>query len=284
MEVNQMMKRQGILAGVALALGTTGCATKLEVFTHDNVARHYTLYKPEGLSENAPLVFVLHGYSGFAQLYQGAMGFDAVADEHGFAIVYPQGTYDDSFITHWNAGLDISDVDDIGFLTALAQQLQADHGFDPERTFTSGISNGGFMSYTLACQSSNVFKGMASIIGTMSGHTWNNCTPETPIPVLQISGLLDSVVPMDGTMSADGGWGGAPEIDTVVNYWVELNACTESETQETAENIEGIHHTACDNQNEVWHYKISDMGHEIPSDKNYNLETTEKIWAFFSRQ
>ena len=199
-----MMKWRNVQCAVILALGTTGCTNRLEAFTHGDQTRHYSLYKPEGLPDNAPLVFMLHGYQGLARLYQSSMGFDDVADEHGFAIVYPQGTYDDNFIPHWNAGLEISEVNDIGFLTELAKQLQIDHNFDPERTFTSGISNGGFMSYTLACESSDVFKGMASIIGTMSGHTWNNCTPENPMPVLQISGLIDTVVPMDGTMSTEG--------------------------------------------------------------------------------
>ena len=279
-----MMKWRNVQCAVILALGTTGCTNRLEAFTHGDQTRHYSLYKPEGLPDNAPLVFMLHGYQGLARLYQSSMGFDDVADEHGFAIVYPQGTYDDNFIPHWNAGLEISEVNDIGFLTELAKQLQIDHNFDPERTFTSGISNGGFMSYTLACESSDVFKGMASIIGTMSGHTWNNCTPENPMPVLQISGLIDTVVPMDGTMSTEGGWGGAPDIDAVVNFWVEQNGCTESDTQETADNIEGVHHTTCEGNNEVWHYKLSDMGHEVPSEENYNLEATEKIWEFFSQQ
>ena len=78
-----------------------------------------------------------------------------VADKHGFAVVYPQGKPDRRDVPHWNARLKISDIDDVGFLTALAKDLQRAHDLDPERTFASGVSNGGFMSYHLACELSD---------------------------------------------------------------------------------------------------------------------------------
>ena len=62
----------------------------------------------------------------------------------------------------------------LGFLTALAKDLQHTHDLDPERTFASGVSNGGFMSYTLAAERPEVFKAVGSIIGTMSGYTWEH--------------------------------------------------------------------------------------------------------------
>ena len=138
--------------------------------------------------------------------YQRQFGLDALAEEHGFGVVYPQGTWDENWVPHWNADLTISEVDDIGYLVALAESMQETHGYDPERTYTSGISNGGFMSYTLACRASDTFRAMGSIIGTMSQKTWEDCAPETPISVLQISGAQDTVVPIDGSMDeeADG--------------------------------------------------------------------------------
>lgn len=47
-----------------------------------------------------------------------------LADEHGFATVYQQGLKENTGRTHWNAGLTLSDIDDVGFLNELAQQLQ----------------------------------------------------------------------------------------------------------------------------------------------------------------
>ena len=59
----------------------------------------------------------------------------------------------------------------------------------------------------------------------MSGYDWNNCDPEKPIPIFLISGSDDYVVPMDGSMSAAGGWGGAPDINKIIEYWSDLNSC-----------------------------------------------------------
>jgi polyhydroxybutyrate depolymerase len=81
-----------------------------------------------------------------------------------FAVVYPQGTRYLARKFHWNADLDLSETDDVGFLTSLAEHLQEEHIFDSERTYISGISNGGLLSYTVACQQPETFKAMASII------------------------------------------------------------------------------------------------------------------------
>ena len=106
--------------------------TGFEVFQHDGVERQYVLHLPENLPENAPLVFFLHGYHGNARQY-AKMGMSRVADKHGFAVVYPQGKPDRRDVPHWNARLKISDVDDVGFLTALAKDLQHTHDLDPEK-------------------------------------------------------------------------------------------------------------------------------------------------------
>ena len=63
-----------------------------------------------------------------------------IADENGFAICYPHGTLDFNDITHWNARLNISETDDIGFLTELAKYLQSKHNLNEEKTFSCGFS------------------------------------------------------------------------------------------------------------------------------------------------
>ena len=130
---------------------------------------------------------------------------------NGFAVCYPQGEEDLEGIPHWNARLSISKTDDIGFLSALASHLQAQHSLNASKTFVCGISNGGFMSYTLVAERPDVFKAAASVIGTMSGHTWEHRNSIRPVPILQVSGLDDEVIPYNGSMSKAGGWGGAPD-------------------------------------------------------------------------
>ena len=191
-------------------------------FQHVNVGRSYLIYLPEDLKPNASLVFLLHGYHGRAKNVM-KMGMNLLAERHGFSVCYPQGAKNFRKRTpHWNARLKLSRVDDIGFLSELARELQAKHKLNPKKTFVCGISNGGFMSYTLVSERPEVFEAAASMIGTMSCETWKARDSIKPISVMQISGLADRVVPIDGTMSEAGGWGGAPHQDQIISFLEEI--------------------------------------------------------------
>ncbi len=254
-------------------------------FRHDDKDRTYVLYTPEGLPENAPLVFVLHSYGRYAKDHLQSLQLNDVADSNKFVVCYPQGTLDvNTGSPYWNARLKNSTIDDVGFLTALAKHLQTEYHLDPNRTFVCGISNGGFMSYTLACESPDVFKAIASVTGTMSGYTWNHRGSTTlPSPVLQISGMTDEVVPIDGSMSTEHGWGGAPHMDIVMNYWKGFNKCTITDTLSTSSNIHAYHYKNGIHRNEVWYYKIEDFGHDLPTIDNSGLDSGKLIWEFFSK-
>ena len=267
----------------------SGCINlQYSTFNHDGLTRQYILYLPDNLPENAPLVFVLHGYTSNAQGIMAYTDMNRVADENGFAVCYPQGTLDKGDTTHWNARLNISETDDIGFLTELAKYLQSEYNLNAQQTFSCGHSNGGFMSYTLACEAPDVFNAIASVAGTMSGYTWNNRNISEPIPILQIHGLDDEVVPIDGSISASGGWGGAPHVDTIIEYWVNLNNCTTSENVTVSDNTNAYYHRDGIKGNEVWYYKIDNWGHGWPiydpekPDLNPGINASEVIWEFFS--
>lgn len=204
--------------------------TKSFVLKHNGLDRSYILHKPDDFQNNAPLVFVLHGFSSSANTIMTYSQMNKVADRNRFMVCYPQGTTLTTGQTHWNANLQMSSINDINFLAQLAIKIQKEYNINPDNTFTSGMSNGGFMSYTLGCEKSIVFKAIASVTGTMSGYNWSNCNSSYKIPVLQISGTKDNTVPWDGTMSEDYGWGGAPHIYDVMDYWTELNACSQDET------------------------------------------------------
>ena len=126
---------------------------------------------------------------------------NTIADQNGFLVCYPQGSILETGQSHWNANLEMSSINDIDFLSELAKSLQFNYKTNPKNTFTSGMSNGGFMSYTLGCEKSDIFKGVASVTGTMSGKDWKNCDPVNKIPAFQISGTNDTTVPWDGTLS-----------------------------------------------------------------------------------
>ena len=261
-------------------------------FDHNGVNRLYTLYKPDNLKEKAPLVFVLHGYTSNSTNIMNYSKMNDIADQNGFMVCYPQGTTNIyTGQTHWNANLkEMSSVTDSEFLTDLAKKLQAEFNLSEKNTFACGMSNGGFMSYTLGCERSDTFKAIASITGTMSGYDWNNCNPNK-VPVLQISGTNDMVVPMDGSMSLAGGWGGAPKIQDIMNYWGDINECTQTQTQNLPDsnktdnsyvNIEKK--VDCFNNHQVWFYTVYGGAHTWPGAwGNMDINASEEIWDFFSR-
>ncbi len=261
-------------------------AQELFSFEHNGVEREYLLHLPNQLSPEAPLVFVLHGYTSSAQTISNYCGMTNIADLHGFAVCYPQGLRDLTGTTHWNAHLTISNVDDIGFLSKLAIHLQELHQLNPAHTFTCGMSNGGFMSYTLACERPDVFKAIASVTGTMSGYDWNNCNPSNPVPVFQISGLEDNVVPFDGSITTFGGWGGAEGAIAVNDFWKNMNQTNELRTEELSANLVAEYSINTQNNKEVWFYPIMNYAHEWAGEWNRNrtgILASEEIWRFFSK-
>ena len=102
-------------------------------FYHDNEFRQYYLYEPDNLNQNAPLVFVLHGYTSSATTIMNYSNMNSVAEQNGFAVCYPQGKIDQWNNRFWNVGYDFHSnqtVDDISFLTDLALHLQNQNGYN----------------------------------------------------------------------------------------------------------------------------------------------------------
>lgn len=257
---------------------------------HGGLEREYILYKPKNFSENGPLVMMLHGYSSNNNNLLSYSKMNAIADQNGFMICYPQGAI--TYLTnqsHWNANLQMSDVNDIDFLSDLVIEIQKQFKVSKENVFVAGMSNGGFMSYTLGCERSDIFKAVASVTGTMSGYDWENCSPEYKIPVMQISGTIDRTVPWDGTMNTAFGWGGAPHILDVMEFWSDLNACTKDELINIPDIDKSDNSTVSltkkkggSYNNEVWFYKIEGGGHDWPGAwGNKDIDASEEIWKFF---
>ena len=288
-----VMSRSSFLLGLVVGVLCVTCSVvagedkaqsnnEFVTFDHEGTQRQYLLHVPENLPKGSPLVVFLHGYRGNAKNY-ARIGMSRVADSKQFAVVYPQGLPDRRGIAHWNARLKLSEVDDIGFLTALVKKLQADHGFSSKQTFASGISNGGYMSYTLISEKPDVFRAAASIIGTMSGEAWRMRDQIKPRPVLQISGLSDRIVPVDGSMSPRGGWGGAPDQKTIIKFFRDLNKTKSEKVIEISPRATGYRYAGGVDGNEVWLYEVKDWGHRVPGARELGVHSVDLVWDFFSR-
>ena len=262
-------------------------------FNDNGQIREYYLYRPSSIQDNAPLVFVLHGYSGSAGGIMGYSGMNEIALQNGFVVCYPQGLSDQSGYNFWNVGYAFHDnqvVDDVNFLSSLANYLQDEYNLNEENTFSTGMSNGGDMSYMLACQANDVFKAIAPVAGCMMEEIYNNCD-SSPVPVLEIHGDNDNVTLWDGDMQNNDGWGAYYSIEDGIGLWVDTNDCQNNEeiflpNTNLSDGSYIINHRYfdCDNNAEVWLYEVVGGGHDWPgSYGNMDINASEEIWNFFSQ-
>ncbi|MDG1721063.1 MAG: PHB depolymerase family esterase, partial [Bacteroidia bacterium] len=193
---------------------------------HQGIQRDYILYIPaiyDG-SEDVPLVLNFHGYGSNAneQMFYG--DFRDIADTEGFLLVHPQGSILNGD-QQWNVGFlgNLNKTDDVGFTAALIDELANSYTINLDRVYATGFSNGGFMSFLLACQLSEKIAAVASVTGSMTPDTYDACNAQQPTPILQIHGTGDSTVPYNGDT-----W--TRSIEDVIFYWVNYNNCESSPT------------------------------------------------------
>lgn len=287
-----------LLTNLLLMLPVAGLfaqTTIVDSIIHDNIERNYRLYVPASYdgSEAVPLVFNLHGYTSNALQQELYGDFRPIADTANFLVVHPNGTLDGTGTTFWNAfGSPTETVDDVGFLSALIDSLNADYNIDLNRVYTTGMSNGGFMSYKLSCVLSNRIAAMASVTGSMVTTMMSSCAPTHPVPVMEIHGTGDPTVPYLGNPSLTM----EPIVD-VVNYWVNFNNCNSTAVQTAVPNTsttdgcttDHFLYTGGDNGATVEHYRVNGGGHTWPGAPvdigvtSHDFSASVEIWRFFSR-
>ena len=261
--------------------------------THDGIERDYILYVPEIYdgSTAVPLVLNFHGFGSSAsqQMFYG--DFRDIADTEGFLLVHPEGT---TLIGNqfWNVGFPglSSTIDDVGFTEALIDELATLYTIDLDRVYATGMSNGGFMSFLLACQLSEKIAAVASVTGSMTQDTFDDCNAQLPTPVLQIHGTEDDVVSYnENNLSLP--------IPDVISYWVDHNNCETTPTTTTlpdvdvsdGSTIEYSVYEDGDNGITTEHMKVIGGGHTWPGSilnsagTNQDIDASMEIWLFFSR-
>ena len=259
--------------------------------SHSTGTRAYQLYIPAIYDGNSPvpLVLNLHGYgsSNTQQMFYG--DFKAIADTANFLILAPQGLDDGTGTPHWNANWGTG-VDDISFLSDLIDSISSAYNINAGRVYSTGMSNGGFMSLTLAGQLSNKITAVASVTGTMSAIQIPQNTVVNPMPVMQIHGTADGTVNYNGDQYF-------LSVDSVLSYWVAHNNCNPVPTITSVPDIntsdgctaELYAYTGGDLGAEVLHYKITNGGHTWPGSSvtigttNQDFDASVEIWKFFSQ-
>jgi polyhydroxybutyrate depolymerase len=201
-------RRWGPLGGrlvLGLGLGLMGAgASAQETLEVDAGRGPLSVFLPAGHDPGAPvpLLLVLHGYASSGAEMEAGFDWQTPADLHGLAYLFPEGTLDPLGARFWN-GTDAccdflgSGVDDVAYLRALVEAVQAELLVDARRVHVFGHSAGGFMAHRFACDASDVVASVASSAG-MSWLDPAACVPTEPVHVLEIHGDLDPLVPAGG--------------------------------------------------------------------------------------
>lgn len=290
-------------AASALPLGTPTTVT----LTHDGRERSYRVRLPTSYDNTPrPVVFALHGGFGTAeQIETRQADFDPIADRENVIMVYPNGIAANEDATNpiaraqtWNGGTCCGpamtqNVDDVGFLTTVLDRVEATACVDPGRVFFTGMSNGGIMSYRMACERADRITAIAPVAGSLL----TSCTPSRPVPLFAIHGTLDENVPYTGGTGCGQGMVVTDPIPEIVENWAGFNGCTGASLPGFTEGDGScVSSGTCDAETILC--SIADGDHSWPgADTDVDtgcgtlggrpsttFRASEAIWAFFARQ
>lgn len=255
------------------------------------ILRKFKLYVPNSYNAatSVPLIFNLHGYGSNATQQYYYSNFMPIADTANFIMVYPEGTISGTS-QYWNAGFG-SGPNDVQFISNLIDSIKANYNIDLNSVYSCGMSNGGIMSYYLACNLPNRITAIASVTGSMLNSWYTSVPiPARAFPVMEIHGTNDPTVLYNGDATF------AP-IDSVVRKWRKYNNCTPTAITysvpdiNTADNCTAVNYLYANGTNgsTVELYKINGGGHTWPgapvfsAGTNQDFKASVEIWRFFRK-
>ncbi len=288
------------------ALAGTGSTERL---SRDSRERTYEVYRPSKRASSPRVVFVLHGSMGNGAGARAMMAyeFDRLAEEHGFIAVYPDG-----FDSHWNGcraegpyAANELNVDDVGFLRAVARRLEESDGADASHVFATGVSNGGHMAIRLALEAPDFVRAVAPIVASLPSGDNLGCEPrDEPVAVMLINGSADPMNPFEGgRVALFGAWGDRGKVHSTldtIGYFARTAGHTGSPVVDELPDLEADddsiivrHRWTALGTPEVLLWAVMGGGHTVPhpvmryprliGPTNADANAPEEIWAFFER-
>jgi polyhydroxybutyrate depolymerase len=199
-------------------------------FSFDGRVRNYLLFTPE--HADGRLLIGLHGATQRGSLMARSSGFAERPEAAGMTLVFP-----DAVDGIWRDGrAEDDDVDDVGFIDALIEQLLDSLPLHADKVFLVGASNGGCLSQRLLCELEGRFRAVATVIATMGLKTFQQAYIDSIPSLYLIAGTQDPIIPFEGgttpnslMASAD-----APIVgfDDLVTHWKQLGGfghCTQAQ-------------------------------------------------------
>lgn len=266
---------------------------------HQNQSRQYMVHVPTSYNADqaTPMVLSLHGGGG-NMTYQSTEKYYhliSASEKAGFIAVFPNGysRLPGGKLATWNAGICCGNardknIDDVGFIKSVINDMKTRANVDAKRVYANGMSNGGMMSYRLACELADSVAAIASVAGT-DGTL--QCNPSRPISILHIHALDDDHVLFNGGSGikskthAD-----FISVPNTISKWVAQNAC--NPTPQRVLTVKGAYcdlYSNCQHNTQVKLCVTETGGHSWPGGTKVRggsagstaIDANDLIWTFY---
>mgnify|MGYP000547138264 FL=1 len=247
--------------------------------------RPVTVNLPETLASPAPLLILLHSASTSGAHQENYMKLGPVAKKNGIIYIAPDGMTNPEGKRFWNAAKSCcnrykEEVDDVAYINSLIDEISKKTPVDPKRIYLIGHSNGAFMSFTFACKTNKV-AAIVAIAGAMDQSP--DCTPSTPVSLLNIHGTADKTIKVTGGSMNDSPYTSAKSTVTRIALANKCSspAITKKDFEPTIKGPETtVFNYSCESHTHLQYWKIANGSHspKLPSD------FAEQVISFLLKQ
>jgi len=269
------IRRFALLPAFLVALAACGPlraqppAWQARSLVHDGQTRNWHELVPAACAApnaRCPLLVALHGGGGMMDgaRFADGTGLAAEGARRGHVVLAP-----DALGANWNDGRPelAAGIDDVGFIRAMIADLRGRAGIDPARIFAAGASNGGLMSYRLACDGAGLFRAIAPVIAHLGTALIARCRPEGAVSLFMIPGTADRLMPYQGggVAAMFGRRGSVVSSDRTLAFWREAMGCRgEPRTERRGASVAVTRYEACRGGAIVQRWTVEGGGHAWP--------------------
>lgn len=261
-----------------------------KTLTFGATTRNYRVYQSPNYNTSNPaaLIIALHGLGDNMTNFSAGLNFSSIADTANIICIYPQALSDPFVGAAWNSSAGSlgyypnSSIDDVGFIQALMDSAISTYAIDLSRIYVCGFSMGGFMTQKMALQANSRIAAFVSLSGTI-GSGISSLNPGRQVPLAHFHGTADSVVTYS---NGQYGW----DVDSLVNFWVNNNACTPSpniynypDISNDGLTVERHEYGNGNPASDFWLYKINGGAHTVLGLPQNDINQTLEVWLFLNR-